>query len=327
MKGVLSEQYLIVLPTGNALFVLCATFSTTAASVAGQPHTTLLAMRTEIRLVQMLLRDGITPCIRQLEINGLSEKTQARFTGLLGLHAAFEFICLSVLYKSATSAAKHKGYVVLCAFIVQLPDPLVVTGAGTAVVFSVTQYLLYLARWKIFFDGNRSNEWSAHDTFVLEGQLQKYRYSFISPALIFTGDVEHHVLPAITPVFRQVVCDALRTFRQQEEFHVRAPMDDVPGLIPPGVGFLEEEIGGHADSDHFTAFDLVFSAACFAEWIAEPSPCSIDFSAVLITLGIKVIHIAVLATFTALFAAVPWVPDIMQRRSLPSYFFNASLRL
>ena len=312
MKGVLAGQYLIRLPTGNALFALCATFPTLAASVAGQPHTTLLAMRTEIRLVQMLLRDGITPCIRQLEIYGLSEKTQARFTGLLGLHAAFEYIGLAVLHKSAPGAAKHEGYVVLCAFIVQLPDPLVVTRAGTAIVFPITQYLLYLARWKIFVDGNRSNEWSAHDTFVLEGQLQKYRYSFISPALIFTGDVEHHVLPAITPVFRQVVCDALRTFRQQEEFHVRALMDDVPGLIPPGICLLQEEVGRHAHPEHLAAFDLVFSAACFAEWIAEPSLRSIDFSAVLITLGIKVIHIAVLATFTALFAAVPRIPYIMQ---------------
>lgn len=114
----------------------------------------------------------ITPRIRQLEIDRLSEKTQTRFTGLLGLHAAFKLIGLTILHKSAPCAAKHKGYVVLCAFIVQLPDPLVVTRAGTAVVFSVTQYLLYLARWKIFFDGNRSNEWSAHNTFVLEGQLQ-----------------------------------------------------------------------------------------------------------------------------------------------------------
>ena len=84
------------------------------------------------------------------------------------------------------------------------------------------------------------------------------------------------------------------------------------GFVPPGVGFLEEEIGGHADSDHFTAFDLVFSTPRFTQRIAEPGLRSIDFSAVLITLGIKVIHIAVLATFTALFAAVPRIPYIMQ---------------
>ena len=312
MKGVLAEQYLIVLPPGNALFALCATFSTTAASVAGQPHTTLLAMRTEIRLVQMLLRDGITPRIRQLEINGLSEKTQARFTGLLGLHAAFEFICLSVLYKSAASAAKHKGYVVLCAFIVQLPDPLVVTGAGTAVVFSVTQYLLYLARWKIFFDGNRSNEWGAHDTFVLEGQLQQDRNALVRSLLVFTGDIEHDVFPAVTPVLRQMVCDTLRTFRQQEEFHIRALMDNVPGFVPPGVGFLKEEIGGHADSDHFTAFDLVFSTPRFTQRIAEPGLRPVNLTAILVPLGIEIIHIAVLTTFTTLFAAVPRIPYIMQ---------------
>ena len=70
-----------------------------------------------------------------------------------------------------------------------------------SLVFPVAQHLLYLARWKLFFDGNRPDKWSAHDAFVLEGQLQKYRYSFVSPALIFTGDVEHHVLPAIAQFF------------------------------------------------------------------------------------------------------------------------------
>lgn len=312
MKGVLAEQYLIVLPTGNALFVLCATFSTMAASVAGQPHTTLLAMRTEIRLVQMLLRDGITPRIRQLEIYGLSEKTQARFTGLLGLHAAFELIGLAIFYKPAPCAAEHKGHVVLCAFIVQPLDPLVVAWTCSAIVFSITQYLFDLTGRQVFFDADRADERRAHDAFVFERQLQKNRDALVSSALILTGNIEHHILPAIAPVYRQMVRDALRAFRQQKELHIRALTDDVPGFIPPGVGFLQKEIRGHAYPDHLAALDLVFSAARFAEWIAEPSLRSIDFSAVLITLGIKVIHIAVPATFTALFAAVPRIPYIMQ---------------
>lgn len=109
-----------------------------------------------------------------------------------------------------------------------------------------------------------------------------------------------------------MVCDTLRAFRQQEEFHIRALTDDVPGLIPPGVGFLQEEIGGHAYPDHLAAFDLVFSATRFAERIAEPGLRSVDLSAIFVPLGIEIIHIAVLAAFTALFAAMPGVPYVVQ---------------
>ena len=89
-------------------------------------------------------------------------------------------------------------------------------------------------------------------------------------------------------------------------------MDDVPSLIPPGVCLLQEEIRCHAYPEHLAASDLVFSAARFAERIAEPGLRSVDFSAVLVTLGIEVIHVAVLAALTALFAAVPGIPYVVQ---------------
>ena len=44
----------------------------------------------------------------------------------------------------------------------------------------------------------------------------------VGAALVFTADVEHHVLPAISPVPRKMVINPLRALRQGEELNVWA---------------------------------------------------------------------------------------------------------
>ena len=52
--------------------------------------------------------------------------------------------------------------------------------------------------------------------------------------LVFAGDVEHYMLPSVSPVFRQMVSHPLRAFGQKEELHVRTLPDDIPGFIVNG---------------------------------------------------------------------------------------------
>jgi len=56
----------------------------------------------------------------------------------------------------------------------------------------------------------------AHNALVLERQFQQDRDPLIGTILVLAGDIEKDVFPAIAPVFRQMVCDTLRTFCEEE---------------------------------------------------------------------------------------------------------------
>jgi hypothetical protein len=160
---------------------------------------------------------------------------------------------------------------------------------------------------------------------MFKRKVKKNRDTFVRPALIFAGDIEHHIFPAVTPVSRQVIGDPFRSFGKQIELHIRPLPDNRPCFISPGISFFQKEIRGHAHTDHLTAFNLILPAAVFRQWIPKSCFCPVDLSPVLIPKRVQVIHITVLAAFTALSAAVPGIPYIVQGRS-PPYFFKASLR-
>ena len=56
---------------------LSTTLPTLAAAVADEPHTAAAALRSKIRLIELFLRNGIAPGIRQLEVDGFALKAQA----------------------------------------------------------------------------------------------------------------------------------------------------------------------------------------------------------------------------------------------------------
>ena len=74
-------------------------------------------------------------------------------------------------------------------------------------------------------------------------------------------------------------------------------------------------IGGHAYPKHLSVFIFILTFPGFRKGIAKTSLCAVDFSAVFPALGIQIIHITILAALTALLAAMPGVPDIMQEKS------------
>ena len=76
------------------------------------------------------------------------------------------------------------------------------------------------------------------------------------------------------------------------------------------IRLFEKEIAGEADADVFTAFDPVAAVASALQRIVEVVGF-VDLGAVLIPLFIQKIHIAVLTAFADLFAAMPWIPDIV----------------
>ena len=222
---------------------------------------------------------------------------------------------LSVLDKPTPCSAENKGHVVFRTFIVKALDPFIMARPCAAVIFPVAKNLFDLSRRKVLLNAYRANERSAHDPLVLEGQIQQNGNSFICSALVLTSDVKHDIFPAVIPIAWQVVSYPFGTFCQQKELHVGALVYDFPCLITPLVGFLQKEIRRHADPQHLSAFHLVLTAPVFGKRISETRFCSVNLRTVLVPKGIKIVHITILASFTAFFAAVPRIPYIVQRSS------------
>ena len=109
------------------------TFPTAAAAVADQLHAAVTALFPKIRLIQVFLRNGTAPGIRQFKVDGGSLKAQAGSGGLLASQLpALDVIGLSVLYKAAAQGTENKGDVVFPALVVKSLDPFIMTGACSA---------------------------------------------------------------------------------------------------------------------------------------------------------------------------------------------------
>jgi hypothetical protein len=117
------------------------------------------------------------------------------------------------------------------------------------------------------------------------------------------------------------LCHPFRALGQQEEFHIPALTHDVPGFFPPRVSLLQEKIGGHANPDQLATFDFVLSLAILLQRVAKPRLGAVNGAAILASLGIQKVHIAVLTAFAALDAAVPGIPYIVHNTPLFPVFF------
>ena len=67
-----------------------------------------------------------------------------------------------------------------------------------------------------------------------------------------------------------------------------------------------------------TTLDFVVSGAVFLERIGKAAFRFVDLGSVLVPHPVEKIHVAVLAALTALDAAVPWIPDVVQEAHLLS---------
>lgn len=134
--------------------------------------------------------------------------------------------------------------------------------------------------------------------------------SFIGSALIFAADTEHHVVPPGIPMGRQVIQHSLRALREEKKDHIGTLSNDLPCLSTPGISFFQEKIGCHANPKRLSAFYFVLTAAIPGKRIEKSGPCSENMSAILIAKLIQEEHVAILAAFAALSAAVPWIPNI-----------------
>ena len=252
-------------------------------------------------------------------MNGPALIVHAGFTGHSALQLlVWQVVAPAVLDEHGAGLDEAEGDISLYTFLPQGLYPVEIAGAGTIVVFAAADDLLDLPGGKVLPDAYWPDEGRAHDALVLEGQVKQNGNALIGAALIFTGDVEKDVVPTAAPVRRQALQHPLRPLCEQEKHHIAALAHDVPRLNPPRVGLFQEEIRGHADPDLLTTLDFVVSGAVFLERVGKAAFRFVDLGPVLVPHPVEKIHVAVLAALTALDAAVPWIPDVVQEAHLLS---------
>ena len=223
-----------------------------------------------------------------------------------------QMVTLAVLDEHGAGLDKAEGHIGVHTLLPERFDPIEIAGAGTIVIFSAADDLLNLPGGKIFPDAHRSDKGRAHDALVLERQVKQEGNALISAELVLAGDVEKDVVPPAAPVRRQALQHPLRPFGEQKKHHVAALAHDVPRFGPPRVSLFQKEIRSHADPDLLAALNFVVPGAVLLERIGKAVFGFVNFGSVLVPHPVKKIHIAVLAAFAALDAAVPWIPDVVQ---------------
>ena len=259
------------------------------------------------------MRNRIAPAVYKVEADGLTLKVHAGFVG----HPALQLlvghtVAPAVLDEHGSGLDKAEGHVGFHTFLLEGFDPVKITGAGTVIIFAAADDLLDLPGGKILPDAHRSDERRAHDAFVLERQIKQEGNAFVCAALVFTGDIEKDVVPSAAPIRRQALPYPLRPFGEQEKHHVAALAHDVPGFGPPRVGLFQKEIRGHTDPDLLAALNFIVPGAVLLERIGKAVFGFVDLGSVLVPHPVEKIHVAILAAFAALYAAVPWIPDVVQ---------------
>ena len=162
-------------------------------------------------------------------------------------HTALQPFIRQVISFSAfdeVSAGFNKTESDVCAdaLVVKAFYPIIIQRAGTVVIFAAGNDLFDLSALQVFFYVNGTDERCGHQAFMFEREAEEKRNSFISPLLIFAGNVEKDVFPAFVPIRRKTFSDSFGAFGQQEKNNVRPLAYDFPSFRPPDVGFFQKEV-------------------------------------------------------------------------------------
>ena len=256
----------------------------------------------------------------------LSFKTQSRAEGLPALRPLVgDMVGLPVLHEHGAGLDEVEGHAVGAALEAERLHPLEMAGARPVVVLPAAEHLLDESRGEVILRVERTDERGRHESPVLRRGAKEDRESLVSPPLVLRRDAEHHVLVALAPIGREALGEPLRTLGEKKEEHVRTLPDDLPRLFSPRVGLLDEEVRRQAH--------VQGRAGPYAETAVTPALQgqvevlrAEDARGVDAPSGVEEVHIAVLAAFADLAAAVPGVPDDHRSLSLsyPIIFQNPS---
>ncbi len=216
--------------------------SAVTAAVAGLAHSAGFAPLAEKRHIALFVRYRKPPPVNELKLYRLSGEAHSRPVRLIALDAvALDLIEFPVLYKAPSRTAERKFHVVIDTFLPQKLNPVEITGTHSVVVLTVTEHMFYLPRLKIFPHADLPYKRRAHNALVLKRKAEQYWYALVGTSLVFSGNIEEDVFPAIAPIPWKMFRDVLGTLREQEKDNIAALAHYIPRVISPFVDLGEKK--------------------------------------------------------------------------------------
>lgn len=150
-------------------------------------------------------------------------------------------ISFAVFDKICARFYKTKSHVGGNTFGMQFFNPVKQAGARTVIIFAAGNNLLNLPGSQISGNAYFADERGGHNSLMLEREFQQQRNTFVRHFLIFAGNVEKNIFPAVIPIRRQTCPYPLGTFGQQKKDNVRTLLYYPPGFRTPAVGFGQKK--------------------------------------------------------------------------------------
>ena len=228
--------------------------------------------------------------------------------GLAELEGTAHIVHLTVLDKTGAGLVETERDVLFDTLAAEVEYPVVVAGACLAARFAPCAHLLdgvveVLQQVDALYQRRGDNG------LVFDGQLPEDGQAVVGHGLVFDGAAHQHVVVAVTPVGRDALHEAVYAFGEEVEPQVGTLSHHGPALGTPGVGILQQEVGGEAGEDHAAGGYLVALVATAFEGEVEGCGLAGNIAAYLAAVHLVLpINIAVFAAGTYLGAAVPRVP-------------------
>ena len=236
-------------------------------------------------------------------------EAQARKVRLSALHPLVGYaVLLSVLDEHRAGLDEVERDVVSAALVAQSLRPFVMARPRPVVVLPAAEDLLELSGGKVAFGIDRADERCRHEALVLGGNVEKNGQPFISPHLVLGRDLKHDVLVSVAPIGRKMVADAPSPLREDSEHDIGALSDHRPCLVAPGVRLLDEEVRGKPDQQLHAGGDLEASVTPTLQRHVEVGVAG-HLRGVDAAHTVEEVHVAMLASFAHLMAAMPRIPD------------------
>lgn len=230
------------------------------------------------------------------------------FVGLTQLVGTAHVVHFAVFHKTGTGLVETEGHIFLNALAAEVEHPIVVAGTCLSARFASYTHLLYrIVQIVHKVDGLYQRR--GDNGFVFDGKRTEDRQAIVGTVLVFDGAANQHVVVAVAPVGRDALHEEVYALGEEVKPQVGTLSHHGPALGTPGVGILQQEVGGEAGEDHAAGGYLIALVATAFDGEVEGCGLAGDVAAYLAAIHLVLpIDIAVFAAGAYLGAAVPRVP-------------------
>lgn len=227
-------------------------------------------------------------------------------------------IRLAVFNEMRTALPEFKGYVLSHALLPDIQHPCVIKRPRVPVRFTADNHELNAVKIALYVNG--PDKRLGRDALVPDREALENAEFIICVFLILDRTAYHDILIAIAPILGDTVHEPADALGEKQKCAVRPLLHHLPAFRPPGVGLLDQKVGGKAG---------VYDARLHLEMpVLQPLCglgkvlCPFDDTRINAALCIPFVDVAIAAAFAALSAASPRIPHRHTLTTPDSYFLR-----